>query len=101
VRRAETAFDRTRGLLGSAELPAGTGLWIDPCPSIHMFFMRYAIDVVFLDKSLRVTRVVEALGPWRVAFGAAGTRSVLEVPIGTIAGSQTEVGHLLAIEPVR
>ena len=81
-------------------MPAGTGLWIDPCPSIHMFFMRYAIDVLFLDRELRVTRAIESLAPWRVAFGALGSRSVLELPLGTIAACGTRVGDAVAIAPV-
>ena len=100
VRRADTLRDRTRGLLGSTSLPADTGLWIDPCPSIHMFFMRYAIDVIFVDSSLRVIRAVEHVPPWRVAFGGRGARSALELPVGTIAQSETKEGDTLAIQPV-
>ena len=98
--RADTFLARTIGLMGSTSLPAGSGLWIDPCPSIHRFFMRYAIDVVFLDGTLRVTRAIESLEPWRVAFGARGSRSVLELPVGTIAATATRIGDPRAIEPV-
>lgn len=80
---ADTPMSRMRGLLG-AEPPAGYGLWIRPTNSIHMFFMRFAIDAVFLDADDRVVRIVPELAPWRVAF-RRGARSVLEIAAGESA----------------
>jgi uncharacterized membrane protein (UPF0127 family) len=100
LQRADTFFARTLGLMGSASLPAEGGLWLDPCTSIHMFFMRYAIDVIFLDTSLRVTRAIKGLRPWTIALGGRGACSVLELPVGTIARSATQKGDSLAIEPL-
>jgi len=99
ARRADSLAARTRGLLGETMLAEGTGLWLDPCSSIHMFFMRFAIDVVFLDREQRVTRAVAALAPWRVAFGGRGARSAVELPVGSIAASDTRVGDLLSFDP--
>jgi uncharacterized protein len=77
---------RLRGLLGRPELPAGEGLLLRPAPSIHTWFMRFAIDAVFLDRELRVLAVRSGLGPWRVA-GQRGARAVLELAAGE-AGSR-------------
>ena len=71
---------RMRGLLGRSELSPDDGLLIATW-SIHMFFMRFAIDAVFLDRDLVVRKVVADLKPWRVAFGR-GSKSVLELPAG-------------------
>lgn len=84
---AETYESRSRGLLGRDSLDPTEGLWIIPCPMIHTFFMRFAIDVVFLDKKLRVVRVIENLKPWRVSPWVFSARSVLELAAGTLAGS--------------
>lgn len=70
-----------KGLLGSRGLAPGEGLLLRPASSIHMFFMRFAIDAVFLDRDLVVRKVVPNVKPWRIAF-ARGARSVLEVAAG-------------------
>ena len=70
--------DRMIGLLRTDRSELGDGLLIEHSPSIHMFFMGYAIDAVFLDKELRVVRVVADLAPWKVA-GCRGARSVIEL----------------------
>jgi uncharacterized membrane protein (UPF0127 family) len=70
-----------RGLLGRAALGAGEGLLIRPTSAIHTFFMRFAIDVVFLDRDGVVLEVVPGLRPWRLA-AKRGARSVLELPAG-------------------
>jgi len=70
-----------KGLLGSHGLAPGEGLLLRPASSIHMFFMRFAIDAVFLDRDLVVRKVVPNVKPWRIAF-ARGARSVLEVAAG-------------------
>ncbi len=80
-------------------LSPGTGLWITPCSGMHTFFMRFAIDVVFLDRRLRTMRVQPELRPWRVVPLVPGTHSVVELPAGTLAGLELEVGEALAIEP--
>ena len=97
VRVARSLVDRTVGLLGTAELAAGEGLWIEGAPSIHMFFMRYPIDAVFVAKDGRVTKVVEHLKPWRVVWWARGARDCLELPIGAVAASGTRVGDRLRL----
>jgi uncharacterized membrane protein (UPF0127 family) len=78
---AATTLQRMKGLLGRKELPPGEGLLLEPGSSIHMFFMRFPIDAVFLDREHVVRKVVPGLKPWRVAF-ARGARSVVELPAG-------------------
>lgn len=97
-RVAQTPWARLRGLLGH-ELPDHAGLWIRPSNSIHMFFMRYAIDAVFLDREDRVVRIAADLAPWRVA-SCRGSRSVVELPAGTCSRVALTPGEqLLADEP--
>jgi uncharacterized protein len=80
--RVATSFaSRFRGLMGVAELPAGSGLLLPQTGSVHTHFMRFPIDVVFLDDERRVVAVTPALRPWRFA-SAKGARSVLELAEG-------------------
>src|SRR5436305_449566 len=90
----ESAFGRMRGLLGRDGLEPGGGMLIDRAPSIHMFFMRFAIDVVFLDRDRKVVRVVERLRPWRVA-SARRAVAALELPAGAAAAAGVAVGDVL------
>jgi uncharacterized membrane protein (UPF0127 family) len=98
VRVARSLRDRTVGLLGTRELAPGHGLWIERSPSIHMFFMRYPIDAVFVSDDKRVTRVVSNLRPWRIVLWARGSRDCLEISAGAAAASGTVIGDQLAIE---
>ena len=78
---AETSLARLRGLLGRSGLSSGEGLLLRPAGSVHTAFMKFTIDVVFLDRDLRVLKVVPDLVPWRTA-GCRGARAVLELPAG-------------------
>ena len=78
---AETSLARLRGLLGRSGLSSGEGLLLRPAGSVHTAFMKFTIDVVFLDRDLRVLKVVPELVPWRTA-GCRGARAVLELPAG-------------------
>lgn len=88
---------RRRGLLGRAALQSGEGLWIAPCEAVHCFFMKFTIDVLFLDKSLRVVKVRPSLKPWRIA-ASLRAHSVLELPEGVIRSSATQPGDQLEFE---
>ena len=81
VRRAERWFDRLRGLLGSPPPAPGHALLITPCASVHTAFMRYSIDVVFVDRHGCILKVVEALPPWRAA-ACWRARHTLELAAG-------------------
>lgn len=93
---AESAWLRTKGLLGRRELPDGEGILLRPASSIHMAFMRFPIDAVFLAKDLTVLKVVRDLAPWRMA-GKLRAHCVLELPAGTCIRSGVEVGSRLEL----
>jgi len=93
---ANSFLTRGLGLIGRAGLAAGDGLLITKTGSITMFFMRFAIDAIFLDRSMRVLQVAKDLRPWVPAVGAPrGTDSVLELPAGTAARTGTQAGDEL------
>jgi len=100
LRVPRTFAGRGLGLMFQRTLPAGEGMWITPCNGIHMFFMRFPIDAVFVDRRLRVVRVRAGLRPWRVVPLVLRAHSVLELPAGTVAGLGLERGEPLSIEPV-
>src|SRR5262245_60785256 len=97
LRPAHTHWTRLRGLLGTRTLAPGEGLWIKPSNQVHMFGMRYAIDVVFLDDAGHVLRVVHELQPNRISPKVKGATSVLELPAGTavrvelLEGAEVEI----------
>lgn len=91
VQGAETSAERRTGLLKHDRLDEGQGLWIVPCESVHMFFMKFALDLIYLDRKRRVKRVVRNLKPWRISL-CLPAHSVLELPVGTIDRTGTEVG---------
>jgi uncharacterized membrane protein (UPF0127 family) len=95
---ADRPLARLRGLLGRRDLPAEEGLWIRPCASVHMLFMRFATDVLFLDRQDRVVRVVERLRPWRLA-SARGARSAIELRAGEAARRGVAVGDRVVASP--
>jgi uncharacterized membrane protein (UPF0127 family) len=78
---ADTALARMKGLLGKGELPVGEGILIRPCNSIHMFFMRFAIDAIFLDRDGTVLKIAANLKPWRMAW-ARGAHAVVDLAAG-------------------
>lgn len=91
---ADTALPRMRGLLGRRELPSGEGILLKPASSVHMAFMRFAIDAVFLDGEWRVVKIAADLQPWRVA-GARGSKAVLEISAGEAKRHGLRVGDRL------
>jgi uncharacterized membrane protein (UPF0127 family) len=94
---ADRMLARMRGLLGHKDFPAGDGILLRPCPSVHTLFMRFPIDVVFLDREGEVLKIVENLKPWRTA-GARRAHSALELPAGEAARVGVAVGDRLVAE---
>lgn len=88
------------GLLRTTDLLPGQGLWIERSPSIHMFFMRYPIDAVFVDRHGKVVRIVEWLRPWRIVAWARGAQDCMELPAGAARAAGINVGDELALEPI-
>jgi uncharacterized membrane protein (UPF0127 family) len=95
---ARSFLARGRGLMGRAGLGAGEGLLIEPCSSVHSFFMRFPIDVVFADKAHRVVGLTRAMPPNRPYAGAWRARYVVELPAGTIEATGTDLGDVLMVE---
>jgi uncharacterized membrane protein (UPF0127 family) len=98
---ARSFLARGRGLMGRAELPAGYALIIYPESSIHTFFMRVPIDVLFVDRDNRVVGLREAMPPSRPFAGVAPWRGryVVEMPAGVIRASGTAIGDQLELTP--
>jgi len=96
---ADRGPKRSKGLLGRNGLDSGGGLWIVPCESVHTFFMRFAIDLVYLDRKNKVRKVRSAVGPWRLS-ACLSAHSILELPAGTISKTLTEAGDTLEFTPV-
>ncbi|HUS14595.1 MAG TPA: DUF192 domain-containing protein [Chloroflexia bacterium] len=99
VRMATSPWARGLGLMGHPGLAPGQALVLQPESSIHMFFMRCPLDVLFLDKDDRVLHLYTGLRPWRVSRIVRGSKRVVEMPVGGLAGSGTQVGDQLALGP--
>lgn len=98
LERATTWWSRARGLLGRRDLPTGAGLLIDPCNSVHCFFMAFPIDVVYIDRKRQVVALAADLRPNRIGPIVRRAHAVVELPAGTIARTSTRVGDQLDIE---
>lgn len=97
VEVADTSRKRRRGLLKRDSLAAGQGLWISPCEAIHTIGMRFAIDVLFLDRSRKVMKIRKEMRPGKLAV-CLRAHSVLELPAGTSEATQTVTGDQLQFE---
>lgn len=94
---AQSPVSRARGLLGRTGLSQGEGMLLKPTFSIHTFFMRFPIDVVFLDRDGAVVDVVRRLKPWRAATRIRA-RAVLELAAGEADRVGVQVGEQLELE---
>ena len=99
VRVARSMWSRTRGLLGTNDLPGGNGLLIEPCNAIHSFWMRYAFDALFLKRNGEVLHAISRMRPGRISRPVFSAHSVLELPAGTIEASDTRPGDRVRLEP--
>jgi uncharacterized membrane protein (UPF0127 family) len=96
---ASSPWRRMRGLLGRGELGTGEGILLRPASAIHCWFMRFAIDAVFLDEDLVVLKVAPDVEPWRMR-SHRGAKAVLELAAGEADRRGVEVGDRLAAEPL-
>ena len=94
---ADTFVKSMMGLMGKPCLKRGRGLWIKPCQSIHTFWMRFPIDVLFLDKQGVVVHFIESMKPFRVSRHVLRARSVLELPAWSIKESDTQLGDCIEV----
>lgn len=95
---ADHGAARNKGLLGRTSLPPGSALWIVPCESVHTFFMKFPIDLVYIDRSKRVKKVRGNVGPWRLS-ACLTAHSIIELPAGVIESTKTIAGDQLQISP--
>ena len=92
---ADSWWPRLRGLLGRGPLKAGGGLVLDPCKAVHMFGMKYPLDVAFVDAEGVVVAAYTALEPGARTPWHKPARKAIELPVGTLAETGTEVGDVL------
>lgn len=91
---ASTSATRRKGLLGRQTFHQGEGLWIFPCESIHTCWMKFPIDVIYLDRKKKVRKIRTSVVPWRISICLLA-HSVVELPAGTIDRTQTKPGDQL------
>lgn len=96
---ADSAAKRNKGLLGRERLAPGEGLWIIPCESVHTFWMRFPIDLVYLDRKKRICKLKTSVPAWRLS-ACLRAHSVIELPAGTIRTTRTEYGDRLEFSDV-
>ncbi len=94
---ADTSAKRRTGLLKHERLDPGEGLWIVPCESVHTFFMKFPIDLVYLDKGKKVKKVRHAVPAWRMS-ACLTAHSILELPAGVAAETGTVAGDELMFD---
>lgn len=108
LRVADTAWSRFRGLMGRARLEPGEALWLEPCSSIHMMFMRFAIDVVFLQRGRReplvagaageVLKVCSGVPSWVGMAWCPGATAAVELEAGQAERRGVAAGDRLVLE---
>ena len=98
VEMADTVAKRAIGLLGRKTLAEGYALWLEPCNGIHTFGMRFAIDVLYLDKNGIALRLLPDVRPNRMRLPLRGVRVTVEFPAGTLAAQSVRVGEHYLLE---
>lgn len=95
IETADNFFKRFLGLMGRKKLPSGSALLITPCNSIHMMFMRFSIDAVYVDKNFKVLKIVRNLTPWLGLSMCLKAESVIEMNAGEADRLEINVGARL------
>lgn len=96
--KATRLIDRMVGLLKHEQLQAQTGMWIRPCQSVHTFFMRFSIDVAFVDRNGVLVDSIHDMAPFRMSRWVKSAVGVLELPAGTLIQTDTRKGDQLVAE---
>lgn len=91
-------FVRFKGLMGKESMENSYGLWIKRCNAIHTFFMNFPIDVIFVDKNLKVKKCIEAIAPNKIVWPIFGASSVIELKNGFLKENKTQVGDQLHVD---
>jgi uncharacterized protein len=95
---ADTLWTRTKGLLGRNRLEDGHGLWIKRCNNIHTFFMKFPIDLVFLNRKMMVTKTLKGVPPGRLIGPVFSASSVLELQAGFLETHPIATGETLHVD---
>ena len=94
---ADSFLSRLCGLLGKRELPEDSGLLLDHCHQVHMFFMRFAIDLIFLSEAKQVVHLERQLRPWRVSSYIPEAKTIIEIPAGSLEHLSIQLGDVLEV----
>lgn len=94
---ADNPYRRFMGLMGKRELKEGAGLYLKPCSSIHMFFMRIALDVVFVDADGQIVHICHSIKPWRMSCIVRHAKAAIELPAGTMNRFGVKTGDVLQL----
>jgi uncharacterized protein len=94
---AESFWQRGRGLLGRSRLEANEALWIKPCNNIHTFFMKFAIDCVFVDSKMEIKSIAKSVVPFRFVGPYWKSSSVIEMPSGLAEMKNLKIGDQLYV----
>jgi uncharacterized protein len=97
IESAETFIQRFKGLMLQKQLPNGHGLYIRPCKSVHTFFMKFEIDVLHLDEDDRIVGMEQSLKPGTIGATIRATKSVLELPAGTLGQEGISLGQTVVM----
>ena len=102
VRFATSFFERAIGLMGTKRLPPGEAVFFEgskliPCNSIQTCFMRFPLDVIFLDSSMKVRSVLRDVKPWRMTWPVAGAVTAIEFNAGSLKPDLIEIGDQLHV----
>lgn len=95
---ADTITSRLVGLLNRDSISSGEGLVITQCRSIHMFFMKFAIDAIFIDRQDKVIGLVRNIQPFQMSPYFLFASSVIELPVGVIDQTQTQIGDIISLQ---
>ena len=98
VEWTESFPERSRGLLGRDRLAPGSGLVIAPCSSVHTWFMRFTLDLLFFSRDFRVVKRVLNVKPWRMAYGGSSAWGVLEMESGWFPWDRVKLGDRLVFD---
>ncbi|MTI70610.1 MAG: DUF192 domain-containing protein [Firmicutes bacterium] len=94
---ADNFFSRLKGLLGKNNLNEDEALIIKPCKSVHMFFMKFSIDVLFVNENDKVIKIIENLRPWQVTKVVKNSKYVVELSKGKVKKTKTDIGNIISI----
>lgn len=97
IRYTDCFLGKLFGLAGRRNIPAGEGIIIKGCAWVHTFFMRFAIDILYLDSGLRILRIDRSIPPWRLLEPCPGASTVLELAGGTADKCGLAVGERLVL----